>query len=132
MLDEDRLYYSENWLPICGYNGVYYISDLGRVKSRKNGIERILKGDENNCGYIRVTLYRNGRKTRHFVHRLVAEHFIPNPCNYNMVNHKNEIKYDNRLENLEWCDGSYNQLYGTIRIRKSIGRKRYEIHKATY
>lgn len=113
------------WKPINGYNGRYLISDYGEVKSRSNGTETILKQEYNSSGYKRVTLYKNGKRTRHFIHRLVAEHFIPNPENLPLVNHIDEDKENNIVSNLEWCNGSYNQTYGTITYRKNVGRKQF-------
>lgn len=118
-------YIDEKWLPIIGYNGKYLISTYGRVKSRSNGKETILKSDLNSSGYHRVSLYKNGKRTRYFIHRLVAEAFVPNPENLPLVNHIDEDKENNEVTNLEWCNDSYNQLCGTIRYRKSISRKHF-------
>ena len=67
-----------------------------------------------NYGYIRIGLCKNGIKTSLSVHRLVAETFIPNPDNLPMINHKDEDKTNNRVENLEWCDAKYNRNYGSM------------------
>ena len=104
----------ELWKMIPGYEGLYMVSDLGRVKSIRFEKERILKTDMSS-GYLRVML---GRRNGHFlVHRLVAEAFIPNPDNLPCVNHINEVKTDNRVENLEWCTKKYNTNYGKGRER---------------
>lgn len=100
---------NEIWLPINGFDD-YLISDRGRVKSLK--YDKILKparsGRRRN--YLQVVLYRkDGSKYRPKVHRLVAEHFIPNPLNLPQVNHKNMDTFDNSVENLEWCDNTHNQ-----------------------
>ena len=64
-------------------------------------------------GYYRLGLFKDGKKKTFFAHRLVAMAFIPNPYNYPEINHKNEIKTDNRVKNLEWCTKEYNLSYGT-------------------
>ena len=112
---------NENWRPIKGYEGFYDISSFGRVKSIERKVsnghglvllhERFLKPNILAKGYFQVTLY-NGKTRKCFqVHRLVAEAFIPNDNNYPQINHKNGNKQDNRVENLEWCDNSMNQLH---------------------
>ena len=110
----------EIWKDIRDYEGLYQISNIGNVKSlnyKQTGREKILKPSVDKDGYLFVCLCKN-RKVKPFkVHRLVAQAFISNPNNYPQVNHKNEIKDDNRLENLEWCDAKYNVNYGTIKER---------------
>ena len=76
---------------------------------------RILKSTNNGKGYLSLILSKNGQKRRFLIHRLVAKAFIPNPNKLLEVNHKNEIKNDNRKENLEWCNAKYNCNYGTRR-----------------
>lgn len=99
--------------PIEGYTG-YYVSDDGKVFSDKSGEMIELKLQKDKDGYLVVGLKRDdGVKKTCRVHRLVAEAFIPNPNNYHYVNHKNEIKDDNRVENLEHCSHKYNDNYGT-------------------
>lgn len=96
----------------------YQVSNLGRVRSLKFDKERILKLDYLN-GYLRIGLFNSkGRKTFK-VHRLVAQAFIQNPNNFPIINHKNEVTNDNRVENLEWCTHKYNNNYGTIRQKRS-------------
>lgn len=107
---------SENWADIVTYKGLYQISDLGRVRNNKG---QILKGYTNNKGYQMVHLRTKDSNKLCSIHRLVAIHFIPNPNNLPYVNHKNEIKTDNRASNLEWCTHSYNINYGTGNKRRS-------------
>jgi hypothetical protein len=94
---------NEKWLPVVGFEGLYEISDLGKVK-RNN---KILK-NQIRTGYPKVTLMANRFKKQISVHRLVAIAFIPNPENKLEVNHINGIKTDNRVENLEWCSRKEN------------------------
>lgn len=105
----------EEWLEIAGYDGKYQVSNLGRVKSLF-GKERILKSSIS-AGYHQVVLCKNGKTKHHTIHRLVAETFIQNPDNLPQVNHKDENKENNCVENLEWCDPKYNINYGTARER---------------
>ena len=114
----------EIWKDIEGYEGLYQISNYGNLRSLKDkyGRKRILmrKFQKTQKGYLETRLYKNhGGKTLK-IHILVAKTFIPNPHNYPMVNHKDENKMNNCVWNLEWCDNSYNQLYGTLPKRKRI------------
>ena len=116
----------EYWKPVIGYEGLYEVSNWGRVKSlerynlsnclRKG---RILKQKQCKDGYKSVTLYKDGKRKIIFVHRLVAQAFIPNPNNYPYVNHKDENKQNNIVTNLEWCDAKYNTNFGTCIERRS-------------
>ena len=108
----------EIWRDIPGYMGVYKISNLGNV--RRYGRKHNLRCMERN-GYFVVHL-SNGKAKWFYVHRLVALAFIPNPDALPQINHKNEIKTDNRAENLEWCTAHYNTNYGTR--NKRIQRNR--------
>lgn len=98
----------EIWKDIEGYEG-YQISNIGRV--RRN--DRLLKTIKYNTGYLRTGLCKDGKQKLYYVHRLVAKAFIPNPDNLPQVNHKDEDKTNNRVDNLEWCDAKYNMNYGT-------------------
>ena len=101
----------EIWKPIKGYESLYEVSNLGRVKSLKWGKERILRTDKSNNGYLRVVLCKDGKKKKYLVHRLVCESFLPNSNNLPEVNHKDENKTNNKVDNLEWCDRTYNNRY---------------------
>lgn len=107
----------EQWKDIKGYEG-YQVSDWGRVKNLKFGRERILKGRKAR-GYLYVGLYQDGKQVIKKVHRLVAEAFLENPQNLPQVNHKDEDKTNNSVENLEWCDSKYNNNYGTANQRRT-------------
>lgn len=99
----------------------YSISNLGRVKSNYANKERILKPFQDIRGYLKVDLRHEGKRKTMFVHRLVALAFIPNPDNFKEVNHKDEDKENNCVDNLEWCDTKYNCNYGTRNERKADG-----------
>ena len=107
----------EIWKDISGFEGFYEISSYGRVRSVKSG--RILSTSKcGGCrGYLSVCLSKNGKRYGKLVHRLVAEAFIPEVEGLSEVNHKDEDKTNNRVENLEWCDHKYNMNYGTRNIR---------------
>lgn len=106
----------EIWRDIEGYESLYQVSNMGRVKSLGNGgsnsKERILKAEKNHC-YLRVSLSKEGKKKHYRVHRLVATAFIPNLDNLPQVNHIDENKTNNCAINLEWCSSEYNHNYGT-------------------
>ena len=124
----------EIWKDIKDYEGLYQVSNLGRIKSldryvrcKNNSIAfkkgMLLKMQTDKDGYLIVVLCKNGECKTFKVHRLVAEAFIQNPLNLPQVNHKNEIKDDNRVENLEWCDAKYNINYGTRKQKISEAQK---------
>ena len=103
----------EEWRIIEGFDN-YMVSNYGQVKSIKDrGVvrDKILSCAHRPDGYISVVLYKNGKKHIKTVHRLVAQAFIENTNNYEMVNHKDENRSNNHVENLEWCTRSYNQIY---------------------
>lgn len=106
----------EVWENVRGYNGDYKVSNFGNVKSLKhwngNG-DILLKQHLSKKGYKIVFLSKGSFVKTSTVHRLVAEAFIDNPNNLPQVNHINENKTDNRVENLEWCTAKYNMNYGT-------------------
>ena len=126
----------EEWKDIKGYEGFYQVSSLGRVRS----VERIVKvGDffvtrrskirklnKRPNGYYGLLLSRDDTNVNFSIHRLVAEAFIPNPLCLPQINHKNENKADNRVENLEWCTAKYNSNYGTRKERVMQNNKRMQ------
>lgn len=111
----------EIWNDIKEYKGLYQISNFGRVKSFYNNKEgSILKPYMNNYGYMSVKLYKNKISKNFKIHKLVAETFIPNINNYPCINHKDENKQNNKVDNLEWCTYKYNNNYGTMQKRKAL------------
>lgn len=117
---------NEQWRDIEGYDGAYQVSDLGRVRSKHSGEWKVLSTSSNNSGYLQVQLSKDGKKKHFLVHRLVAQAFIENDDdNKTQINHRNEIKSDNRLWNLEWCTAQYNMNYNGLYWR----RKNYKYHK---
>lgn len=115
----------EEWKTIEGYEN-YEVSTAGQVRNKKTG--KILKQWKNNRGYLKVNLCKNGKQKCFSVHRLVAIHFITNPHNLPEVNHINENKEDNSVDNLEWCTRQYNVNYGTGKERAGKTMKNKKIH----
>lgn len=111
---------NEIWKDITGYEELYQVSNYGRVRSLKTLKRKVLKPVKTSNGYYCVTLYKNGTKVLKKVHRLVAEAFIPNHYNLPQVNHKDEDKSNNIVDNLEWCDSKMNNRYGTRLKRISV------------
>lgn len=116
----------EIWKPIQGYEGLYSISSFGRVYSYYSN--KILSPGKTLDGYLYVILSKNKTKKIHLLHRLVSIAFIPNPNNYPIVNHKDEDPSNCNINNLEWCDYSYNNLYSDVgnRATKHLRRKVYQ------
>ena len=119
------------------YRNLYQVSNLGKVRSLGNGMThnskmKVLKTCILSTGYAQVKLCKNG-KTKHFsIHRLVAHMFIENPNNYTIVNHKDENRNNNNVNNLEWCTHEYNMNYGNIKKKqreKLLGRKFTDLHR---
>ncbi len=103
---------SEGWLPVLNYEGLYEVSNLGRVRPAKPRYKDVPILKTRICrGYERVTIYKNGKRKDFQVHRLVADAFIPNPDNKPQVNHIDGNKLNNVVENLEWVTRSENQLH---------------------
>ena len=132
----------EVWRQVQGYEGIYEVSNYGRVKSLSRDVkscygcighrkERLKMTQKDNSGYLVVQLYKNSRLKTKKIHRLVATAFIPNPNNYPCINHKDENKANNFVfikpdgtvdlekSNLEWCTYKYNSNYGTAISRYS-------------
>lgn len=107
----------EIWKDIKDYEGLYQVSNLGRVKSLYTN--RILNPMKHTKGYLRVRLYKNSVASNQRIHRLVAEAFIPNPENKPQVNHIDENKTNNRVDNLEWVTNKENCNHGTRNERVS-------------
>ena len=102
---------NEIWKDVKDYEGLYQVSNLGRVKSLYTN--SILKGCKHINGYLGVNLYKNGSKSTKKIHRLVAQAFIPNPENKSQVNHIDENKTNNMVSNLEWMTAKENSNHGT-------------------
>lgn len=117
---------TEIWKSIEGYEGLYEVSNLGRVRSldKIDSLGRLhrgkIKNTQVNFGYCVVMLFNKKRYKNFRIHRLVAKAFIPNPDNLPCVNHKDEDKTNNCVDNLEWCDHLYNNNYGTKKERISL------------
>lgn len=120
----------EIWKDIKGYEGLYQVSNSGRVRSlpriRKTGSNgstlyrgKILTPSINKRGYKYISIHtkRNSSSKKLLLHRLIAEAFIPNPYALPIINHKDENKQNNDINNLEWCDYTYNNRYGTAKAR---------------
>lgn len=110
----------EIWKDIEGFEGLYQVSNLGRVKSLERVLnhghswkEKILKPQKHTGGYLFVNLCKDGEIKRGLIHRLVASAFIPNPDKLTEVNHIDENKCNNNIQNLEWCTASQNINHGT-------------------
>lgn len=127
----------EIWKDIPDFEGLYQVSNTGKVKSFRKSTkygsqpEYILNPTICNHGYAQVTLYDKARKKKYTVHRLVAELFIPNPDNLPQINHKDEDKTNNNVDNLEWCTAAYNNAYGSAKIR-AIDTMSKPIEQLTY
>lgn len=123
----------EIWKGIDGYIGKYEVSNFGRIRSlnyRKSGQpkERVL--EKTSKGYYAVDLCQNGNRKKHKVARLVAAAFVPNKYGLPEVNHKDEDKTNDRADNLEWCDRTYNNNYGT-RASRAVENHRKPILQYT-
>lgn len=113
----------EIWKDIEGFEN-YQISNKGNVYSKKSG--RLLAPHPDGKGYLRVKFWENRKGYTFKVHRLVAQAFIPNPDNLPQVNHKDETKDNNSVDNLEWCDNTYNHGFGTRdeRAKKTLTNRK--------
>lgn len=122
---------NEKWKDIFGYDGMYQVSDLGRVRSKKYGRWKVMRPGTNSDGYLVVGLSKENKRKTVKVHRLVASAFIENDNIFNTeINHINEIKSDNRVSNLEYCDRQYNNTYNDIHLRhKQYTHPKYKLNK---
>lgn len=113
----------EVWKNIEGFEQ-YQVSNLGRIYSKK--VKRFLTPYPDKKGYLRVKFWKDNKGHTFKVHRLVAQAFISNPCNLPQVNHIDEDKNNNCVDNLEWCDETYNHGYGTRdeRARKTLTNRK--------
>lgn len=129
----------EEWRPVKEYEGCYEVSNIGRVRSLdrvvigKDGKKRFYKGQilipgKDKDGYLLVNLHSNGKGKTKFIHHLVVEAFIPNPDNLEFINHKDEVKTNNVVTNLEYCTNEYNLNYGTRnkRIAEKLSKQVYQ------
>ena len=125
----------EYWKPVVGYEGLYEVSNWGRVKSAKRLVksprgyrtvcERILKPTKDSHGYLCVSLHKEGKMKFVKIHRLVAEAFLDNPYNLSEVNHKDENKQNNIVTNLEWISHIDNIRYGNCIEKIRQGKINY-------
>jgi len=139
-------------MEIAGYEGIYYIERNGDIYSQDRIVEgkdgrvlfyegQLIKPRINNQGYYTVKLRKNGTQKHHYIHRLLALTYIPNPNNYPCVNHKDCNRLNNNLENLEWCTHEYNtqslnttRNFGCIHYRKDMKcyEARYYLNKVSH
>lgn len=96
---------------IKNYEGLYAVTSCGKIWSYHS--KKFLKLSTDSEGYLKVCLYKDNGKKQYYIHRLVAMAYLPNPENLPQINHKDENKTNNCLQNLEWCDSKYNNNYGT-------------------
>lgn len=126
MKKEELTKQKEIWKPVAGYEGLYEVSNEGNVRSLKSGRWRnrrkILTPRKIDNGYHLVALCKDGTGKQMYVHRLVAQAFIPNPNNLETVNHKDEVKTNNNVSNLEWMSHKDNNNFGTRNRRIAEAR----------
>lgn len=131
----------EIWKDIKDYEGLYQVSNLGRIKSLERKVkntkssyriikEKILSCGKSSNGYCYIILCKKQNRKPFRIHRLVAEAFIPNPNNYLEVNHKDENKLNNKADNLEWCNHKYNINYGNL-IKKNAKKHKKKVMQYT-
>ena len=133
---------NEIWRDIEGYEGLYQVSNKGRVKSVERIVwdnrgyyktiqEKILKPEKTKWGYLRVVLCRDNKKKHYMIHRLVGQVFLENPQNLPVINHIDENKENNCSSNLEWCSISYNNNYNdrTKKIAEKLSKPVFSIDK---
>lgn len=122
----------EIWKDVRDFEGIYQVSNLGRIKSlnyRNTGKPGIITPMHRNCDkYLRISLSKKGKKEYRYLHRIVAEAFIPNPYNFPEVNHLDTNPRNCRLDNLEWCTRQHNINYYKTRLNRS---KKVDVYDAT-
>lgn len=121
----------EVWKEIKDYEGLYWVSNFGRIKSNKKVLSI---PNRNNSKYLQIILYKRGKRSTRLIHRLVAESFISNPNNLPQVNHIDENKKNNNFSNLEWCTKKYNMNYGKLKNfhKKEIAKYENGYFKCKY
>ena len=123
----------ETWKDIKRYEGLYQVSDCGRIKSLDRYVgykttgKRLIKGaikvgTITSKGYVKITLFKDGKGTTREIQRIVAETFIDNPCNKEQVNHIDENKLNNNIGNLEWSSPRENTIHAKTVLKKGIKR----------
>lgn len=121
----------EEWRPIVGFEGLYEVSNTGQVRNHRG---KLLRPGLDHQGYLKCVLCKGGKTKTIYIHRLVAQAFIPNPMYLKQVNHKDEDKSNNNVDNLEWCTARYNVNYGSAqkkRVKTNIinGKYKFTGHK---
>lgn len=117
---------TEVWKPVVGYEGLYEISNKGRLWSMpRNGTSGgLIKGAYDKDGYLKYSLSKSGKQSNFFAHRLVAESFVPNPENKPHVNHLDEDTTNNNSENLQWCTPKENNNHGNHNLKVSMSKSK--------
>jgi hypothetical protein len=122
------------WAPVVGFEGLYEVCTTGKIRNKKKEtMKQGIKRTPCTC-YKVVHLWKDGRYYTKYVHRLIAEAFIPNPENLEFINHRDEDGTNNAIDNLEWCTREYNVNYGTAlaRMAKKIRGRESEKRIAIY
>lgn len=129
----------EIWKDVVGYEGLYLVSNHGRIQSADRMVQykthsqfkkgKVMTPSEVSKGYLQVGLYRDKKVKRAYVHRLVAEAFIPNDSNLEQVNHIDADKTNNNVGNLEWSDGRNNIQHALLKDLRSIKLKKSDVER---
>ena len=124
----------EEWKPVIGYEDYYEVSNLGRVRSKRNKTRitdkesKVMKQKFDNRGYLRVNLHSENNKKSYLVSRMVAEAFIPNPNNYKIVGHKDDNKINNTIDNLYWTTVKENNFHNG-KFDTFLEKRKEKMHK---